>query len=241
MIATETPQQRTITVKLGTFRSLADRRTSKPGGDAGMASPNPPPHLLGRVDFRLLKALIEGEQAHPGDACLGPQPVPTDIPAEERGEYPPTATMRCGECGACRRYLKATVTPVATEIERYRHGRRLQLADTWTQLPDWLKAICIKPREERMKALLGDWKRGAKPEGGQFRPAEGVPERYRLTEDEASVYGWEVINGMTFPEIQRELTPKGLRYDRERWKPGWEVERLLESARGKVRGMFGVD
>lgn len=197
--------QRIVTIRLGTFRTLVDRRTRKPGGDPGMASPNRPPHLFGSVEFRILRAWIEAEEAHPGDP-------------------------------------RAVLAAVTTEIERYQHGRRLLLVDTWTSLPDWLRAITAKPKEERMKALLGDWKRGPTHEGGgEFRPAEDVPKRYRLTEDEAKVYRWEVENGYSFEEIQREMTPKRLRGDRRLWVKAEPIEALLESARSKVRGMFGLE
>lgn len=168
-----------------------------------LPSPAVPPHLFGSVEFRILRAWIEAEEAHPGD-------------------------------------VRAALAAVVTEIERYRHGRRLQLADTWTSLPDWLRTVTARPREERIKALLGDWVRGPKDAGGGvFRPAELVPPRLRLTEDEAAVYEWE-LDGWTFEQIQRELTPPRLRSRRELWVKAERVEVLLESARAKVRGMFGV-
>lgn len=151
-----------------------------------LLAPTPPPHLMGSIEFRLLRALLDSEVDQPGDACLDPLLVPADVPTSEWGEYPPETTMRCGVCPACVRWRKVSVAAVVTEIERYRHGRRLQLADTWTSLPDWLRGVTARPRDERIKALLGDWRRGSKAEGGGvFQPAQAVPERWRLTEAEA--------------------------------------------------------
>lgn len=203
-------------------------------------APTPPPHLMGSIEFRLLRALLDSEVDRPGDACLDPLLVPHDVPASEQGEYPPTATMRCGECPACRRWRKTSVAAVVTEIERYRHGRRLQLADTWTSLPDWLRGVTARPRDERIKALLGNWVRGPRSEGGGvFREAELVPERWRLTEAEAQVYEW-VLDGWTLDAIQREMTPPRLRKHRELWVTAERVQGLWDSAEAKVRGMFGV-
>jgi len=205
-----------------------------------LPSPAPPPHLMGSVEFRLLRALVDAEVDRPGDSCLDPQPVPATRPTSEWGEYPPSTTMRCGECLACRRWRKVSVAAVVTEIERYRHTRRLQLADTWTSLPDWLRSVTAKPREERVKALLGDWVRGPKADGGGvFRPAELVPERWRLSEEEAAVYNW-TLDGWSIDAIQREMTAPRLRKHRQLWVTAEHVQRLLDAAEGKVRGMFGV-
>jgi hypothetical protein len=205
-----------------------------------LPSPAPPPHLMGSIEVRLLSAIVDAEVDRPGDSCLSPQPVPDHVPTRERGEYPPGTTMRCGECPACRRWRHVSVAAVVTEIERYRHGRRLQLADTWTSLPDWVRGVTARPREERIKALLGDWVRGPKADGGGvFRPAELVPERWRLTEDEARVYDWS-LDGWSIDAIQREATAPRLRKHRELWVSADHVQALLDLAEAKVRGMFGV-
>jgi hypothetical protein len=129
---------------------------------------------------------------------------------------------------------RAALAAVVTVIERYRHGRRLQLADTWTSLPDWLRAVTAKPEDERIKALLGGWSKS-----GEFVQAELVPERWRLTEEEARVYEW-TLDGWALDAIQRELTAPRLRKHRELWVTAEKVQRLLDSAEAKVRGMFGV-
>jgi hypothetical protein len=89
------------------------------------------------------------------------------------------------------------------------------------------------PAGEGLKRLLGRWGKD-----GAFQPAQVAP-AWQLTEEEAAVYWWD-IRGWTLAEIQRELTPRGLRGDRERWRDAEEVHEVRERARRKVRGMFGV-
>ena len=163
-----------------------------------LPSPTPPTHLMGSVEFRILRAWIEAEEAHPGDK-------------------------------------RASVAAVVTVIERYRAGRRLALSDMWTSLPDWLRPHLAKPAAEGLPALLGDWSKS-----GEFMPAEDVPERWRLSEDEARIYRWEIVNGYELTDMQRELTPKPFRGDRQRWVAAEPIIAVRESAHSRVRGMFGV-
>lgn len=108
-----------------------------------------------------------------------------------------------------------------------------QVADVYERIPAWMRPSLGLQAGEGLKRLLGRWDKH-----GAFQPAQVAPE-WRLTEEEAAVYWWD-IRGWEFREVQRELTPKGLRFDPGLWRDAEEVHGLLESARGKVRGMFGV-
>lgn len=71
MIATDpTPQQRIITVKLGTFAQ---------GRRQDITSLTAPPHPFGSPDLRILRAWVEAEMAHPGDLVAVMSAVETAV------------------------------------------------------------------------------------------------------------------------------------------------------------------
>jgi hypothetical protein len=68
--ATDPQPPRTVVIRLGTF-------SRRPRRD--ITAPTPPGHLFGSSDMRILRAWIEAEQAHPGDAVAAVTAVLTAI------------------------------------------------------------------------------------------------------------------------------------------------------------------
>jgi hypothetical protein len=195
-----------------------------------LASPSAPPSLLGSDDFRILRAWIRAEMAGAAPACERPIPTPTS--------HDPGRTERCEACTACRRHHETIVAAVATAVEECRARRvgRGTITDVYEAVPEPLRPFFGLPAGQGLKRLLGRWGKA-----GQFVPGD-VPERWRLTEAEATLYWWS-IRGWQEWEMQRELTlPKHLREDRARWVDIEEaVRKPLASAQRKVLGLFGLD
>jgi len=192
-----------------------------------ITSPTAPSHPLGSADLRILRAWVQAEQHREAPSCEHPVPAPT--------EHDPGRTERCGACRSCRSHHQAIVSAVVSAIDDSQDRRvtRATLTDLFDLIPAHLRPFFGLPSGEGLKRLLGRWdKRGV------FQPA-AVGAASQLTEDEAKVYWWH-IRGWSDEEIQRELTAKGLRGNRALWVDADVVAALLEGAKAKVCGMFGV-
>ncbi len=171
---------------------------------------------------------MTAEQAKEAPACL--HPIPAGTP------YDPRRTERCEGCVSCRRHHETIVAAVEGAVAhcKARELGQPTLADVYELVPEWLRPYFGLPQGEGLKRLLGRWEKRT----GRFVPGE-VPEQWRLSQEEATVYHWE-LRGWLDWEMQRELTPKGLRGDRQRWVDIAEVHERLLSASAKVRGLFGL-
>src|ERR1044071_1013539 len=164
-------------------------------------APTPPMPSTASDDITIGRAWMVAEQSHPGPGCLMP------IRARH-GQW-----ERCGACGPCRAYRETVVAAVGSAVARCKARRagRGRISDVYELVPAWLRPYFGLAEGEGLKRLLGRWVKG--PDGkGVFRPGE-APEQWRLTEDERAVADWE-LRGWRDWEIQRELTPKGMREER---------------------------
>lgn len=193
-----------------------------------ITSPTAPSHPLGSADLRILRAWVQAETAKEAPACEHPIPTPT--------EHDPRRTERCEACRSCQRHHQAIVSAVVSAIDDSQDRRvtRATLTDLFDLIPPWLRPFFGLGQGEGLKRLLGRWNKA-----GEFVPAD-VPEQWRLTVEEATVYHWR-LRGWQEWEMQRELTPAGMRFSREHWVDIEErVEAPLVSASAKVRGLFGL-
>jgi hypothetical protein len=183
------------------------------------SSPVPPSSPSQSDDIAILRAWMDAELSHPAPAC----------------QMSPRGAQRCGGCPACATYTKTIVSAVTSAIERCKDRRagRGTLTSLYDQVPPWMRPYFGLAWGEGLKRLLGRWGKDS-----EFIPGE-APERWRLTQDEATVYWWE-LRGLKDWEMQREWTAKGLRMDRAHWVPAERVNDALESARAKMQGMFGL-
>lgn len=202
--------------------------TSAKAADRDITSPTPPSHPLGSADLRILRAWVQAELRQEAPACERPVATPT--------EHDPGRTERCEACRSCQRHQTEIVRAVVKAVDDSQDLRisRATLTDLFDLIPPALRPFFGLPAGEGLKRLLGRWERHT----GRFVVGD-VPEQWRLTEEEAMAYWWH-IRGWDFRAIQRELTPREMRGDPERWVPAEGVYQLLEGSAAKVRGLFGV-
>jgi hypothetical protein len=202
--------------------------SAKPA-ERDITSPSPPSHPLGSADLRILRAWVQAEQRQGAPACQRPLPTPTP--------HDPTRTERCESCRACQIHHTTVVSAVISAIDdsQARRVTRATLTDVYDLVPPHLRPFFGLEQGEGLKRLLGRWSKTA-PHA--FIPAD-VPERWQLTEAEAEVYWWHV-RGWDIKSIQREMTPKEMRFDPKHWVAAEVAYALLATAGAKVRGLFGL-